>query len=465
MNTLNSIMNKSFNTLSFLSPLIKNKSSRKSIRRAYSFKKYIQKRKNNTKSREVEKKEQKEKNNIERIESWETIGTPINEENDDSNDMPEIKPVYTPPEIWQYSRDDEFTNNSMFCKIIGNCVIEETEDSQFVKKYIDKILTTNELSLNDIEEITKFIVDNRGILEQPIFTHITLDNNVIMIGDIHGDLSSMIFQIIVSGGFANGNKFLFLGDYLDRGPNGTECMYLLFLLRFLFPNQMYFLRGNHEDVKICHIYGMASELIKKQCSVIDLQIYFNFFENLFLMMPICADIGGIVFAVHGCISEHTPLENIDNIERVRNMPESSQGYNHIFTNMLWSDPSECNDDTLAQSCYNQRGEGYTVPKYVTNEFLKKYGYSIIVRAHQVANDGYSFQHDDKVLTLFGQPNYCRSVGNLGAYMTIQKSGKTDIVQFTDIDVIEFINNFEIANKEKEKGEESKIGFNIPHYFA
>jgi hypothetical protein len=50
---------------------------------------------------------------------------------------------------------------------------------------------------------------------------------------------------------------------------------------------------------------------------------------------------------------------------------------------------------------------------ITEEFLKKYNLSMIIRSHQVKQDGYEFTHDGKVLTIFSASNYCRG-SNWGA---------------------------------------------------
>merc|ERR1719182_1188913 len=58
---------------------------------------------------------------------------------------------------------------------------------------------------------------------------------------------------------------------------------------------------------------------------------------------------------------------------------------------------------------------------VVSKFLQKHDYDLIVRAHQVVEDGYEFFADRQLVTIFSAPNYCGEFDNAGAVMAVDES--------------------------------------------
>ena len=100
-------------------------------------------------------------------------------------------------------------------------------------------------------------------------------SKVIYLGDYHSSIHSLIIVIqylksinILQENYELSDNYyiVFLGDIVDRGPYGIECLYIIYLL-FYINNQeiqkIFVLNGNHEEKNVYQDYGFENEMEKQ----------------------------------------------------------------------------------------------------------------------------------------------------------------------------------------------------------
>ena len=163
-------------------------------------------------------------------------------------------------------------------------------------------------------------------------------------------------------------------DFVDRGKNGLECICLLLAYKIKYPENFFLLRGNHECASINRIYGFYDEC-KRRYSV----KLWKTFQELFNSLPLAAVVDGKIFCIHGGLSPD--IESPDDLKRVArpvDVPDTG-----LLCDTLWSDP----DRDITGWAENDRGVSYTFGADVVRRFLEKNDLDLIVRAHQVVEDG------------------------------------------------------------------------------
>jgi serine/threonine-protein phosphatase PP1 catalytic subunit len=70
---------------------------------------------------------------------------------------------------------------------------------------------------------------------------------------------------------------------------------------------------------------------------------------------------------------------------------------------------------------NDRGVSYVFGADVVTDFLEKQDLDLIVRAHQVVEDGYQFFAGRRLVTLFSAPNYCGEFDNAGGMISVDEN--------------------------------------------
>jgi serine/threonine-protein phosphatase 2B catalytic subunit len=89
-----------------------------------------------------------------------------------------------------------------------------------------------------------------------------LEDPVTIVGDIHGQYYDFVKLLQPDiGGDPEENKYLFLGDYVDRGNFSIEVLILLMSLKVCYPKTIILLRGNHECRQLTSYFNFRLECI------------------------------------------------------------------------------------------------------------------------------------------------------------------------------------------------------------
>ncbi|KAI9203900.1 Metallo-dependent phosphatase-like protein [Polychytrium aggregatum] len=224
-------------------------------------------------------------------------------------------------------------------------------------------------------------------------------------GDIHGQFYDLLHIFELNGLPSPTNMYLFNGDFVDRGSFSVECILTLLAFKYLYPNAFFMSRGNHETDDMNKVYGFEGEVKAKYSD-----LTFKLFSEIFNAVPLGNLIGEKILVIHGGLfsRDGVTLDELYAIDRFK-----QPGNEGLMCELLWSDPR-----MLPGRGLSKRGVGIQFGPDVTEDFLRTNNLKMIIRSHEVKDEGYCIDHDGKCVTIFSAPNYCDSVGNKGAFITI-----------------------------------------------
>lgn len=319
------------------------------------------------------------------------------------------------------------------------------------KAVVDVYKQGGKLSKESVHKLLRLCY--RQFQTLPNTTNITMacTDRLTVVGDIHGQLSDLLYILDNSGLPSPTNRYIFNGDFVDRGLCGVEVMCILMALYLSNPGQVALNRGNHEDFAICCAYGFQAECIGKYD-----ETTFGMFVEVFNHLPLFALVNKSVFVLHGGLfhTADVKLAELDMIKRteftLRDIPVGGDDTTHIPRNRkedflkqlqrdaLWSDPSHTKG--LAPS---NRGAGVQFGPDIAKAFCTLNKISLVVRSHECCRTGFdipylSCAHEDErrtVCTIFSASNYGGG-GNSAAYMvftrlSLAEGGTCDVSPVVD----------------------------------
>ncbi|KAL7677675.1 hypothetical protein ACOME3_003915 [Neoechinorhynchus agilis] len=199
-------------------------------------------------------------------------------------------------------------------------------------------------------------------------------------------------------------NYIFLGDFVDRAR---------------WPDKITLLRGNHESRQVTSVYGFYDECLTKYGNGAVWKLCCQIFDNLAL----AAIVDNTIICLHGGLSPSVAsIDDIAEIDRHCEIPHQGP-----FCDIVWSDPEDIKTWKVSG-----RGAGWLFGIEPVKMFLELNSLNLICRAHQLAQDGYKYMFDERLITVWSAPNYCYRCGNIASVLKLSTNGERVIKTFAAV---------------------------------
>ena len=274
------------------------------------------------------------------------------------------------------------------------------------------------------EKLGNLTITGRLVEAEPV-------GEIIIIGDLHGDLKSLVHILDDSKFLKKANSsgdvlLVFLGDYGDRGMHSVEVYYVVLKLKEMFPERVILMRGNHEGPP--DLTAAPHDLptkMKNRFKEKGPEAYKQL-KEVFKHLYTCVIIKERFVLLHGgAPSQATTINDIA-------FAHEMHPWKIHFEEILWNDPWRGIKGTIV----SPRGTGRLFGANVSNKLLKMLNVKAIIRGHQPCPNGYKTIHNGKVITIFSRKGAPYN-NKYGAYLSLNIQQKLDFPK----DIVQGIHKF------------------------
>jgi len=223
--------------------------------------------------------------------------------------------------------------------------------------------------------------------------------NLVIIGDLHGD-SNSLFRILSDIKYRQFllnklNKLVFLGDYIDRGPDSLSVIYSVCYLKTAYPDSVIPMRGNHEAPAEFPFspHNFPYE-IKKRYGDYWRDIY-KALLSVFRKLTIAIVVKHKLLLVHGGLP--TEEGSTSKFRESIGCAHENQAISSVLEEILWNDPRHIPESKAYER--SSRGLGRYFGLRTTQNWLQATSTRAIIRGHEPCQ-GFKLDHENMIMTLF-----------------------------------------------------------------
>jgi hypothetical protein len=215
------------------------------------------------------------------------------------------------------------------------------------------------------------------------------DRTTVFVGDTHGDRDAT--ERVLDRFPPAANALVFLGDYVDRGPDSLGNLTLLLEAKLSYPDQVFLLMGNHEAWAVTPFSpadfwdAMPREDEERH-------------GDMLSALPFAAWHPAGILALHGALPDVARIEDIARIEL------GSADWQKI----TWGDWA----DLPGYGLGSPAGRPTFGADYF-EEVATRLGIKVLVRAHQPTAP--TFLYGDRCLTVFTSQSYGGTVRQVAVF--------------------------------------------------